>query len=188
MQGASPLASPGAEPMVRRKTERKRFPASNAARVQSPGTCMQGAASAASGLMQGCRGCAPHWDMDGRSCKCRLRLRRGDARGEAPCIRKLKNSPFPAGEGGRGGWGGKKVHQRQGEPATKKASPPADSGTARSAGDKEGTPPKNHSSASSSRKAVTKPRAAASSDASAKIRRRGSVPENRQITKELSAK
>ena len=49
-------------------------------------------------------------------------------------------------------------------------------------------PPKNHSSASSSRKAVTKPRAAASSDASAKIRRRGSVPENRQITKELSAK
>ena len=26
----------------------------------------------------------------------------GDARGEAPCIRKLKISPFPAGEGGRG--------------------------------------------------------------------------------------
>ena len=67
--------------------------------------------------------------------------------------------------------------------------PPADTTVARSAGNQPGKPPqKNHSSASSSRKAVTKPRAAASSDASAKIRRRGSVPENRQITKELSAK
>ncbi len=28
----------------------------------------------------------------------------GDARGEAPCIRKPKNSPFPAGRGS-GGWG-----------------------------------------------------------------------------------
>ena len=86
-------------------------------------------------------------------------------------------APFPGGEGGRG---------RQ---AAKKASrPPADTTVARSAGNQPGKPPKNHSSASSSRKAVTKPRAAASSDASAKIRRRGSVPENRQITKELSAK
>ena len=31
----------------------------------------------------------------------------GDARGEAPCIRKLKISPFPAGEGGRGDRGQK---------------------------------------------------------------------------------
>ena len=31
----------------------------------------------------------------------------GDARGAAPCIRKLKFSPFPTGEGGRGD-GGKK--------------------------------------------------------------------------------
>ena len=29
----------------------------------------------------------------------------GDARGEAPCIRKPKISPFPAEEGGWGGWG-----------------------------------------------------------------------------------
>ena len=29
----------------------------------------------------------------------------GDARGEAPCIRKPKISPFPVGEGGAGGWG-----------------------------------------------------------------------------------
>ena len=33
---------------------------------------------------------------------CRFRLRRGDARGKAPCTRKPKISPFPAGEGGRG--------------------------------------------------------------------------------------
>ena len=32
----------------------------------------------------------------------------GDARGEAPCIRKLRFSPFPGGEGGRGD-GGEKV-------------------------------------------------------------------------------
>ena len=39
---------------------------------------------------------------------CRFRLRRGDARGEAPCIRKLK-SPLPAGKSAlrarAGGWG-----------------------------------------------------------------------------------
>ena len=59
MQGASPLASPRAEPMVRRITERKRFPASGAARVQPPGTCMARLVSAASGLMPGCRGRSP---------------------------------------------------------------------------------------------------------------------------------
>ena len=54
---------------------------------------------------------------------CRLRLRREDARGEAPCIRKPKISPFPGGEGG---WGdrGKKENKRQGQPATKQASHP----------------------------------------------------------------
>ena len=31
----------------------------------------------------------------------------GDARGEAPCIRKLRVSPFPGGEGGRGDGGSK---------------------------------------------------------------------------------
>ena len=31
----------------------------------------------------------------------------GDARGEAPCIRKLKISPFPEGGRGAGGWGQK---------------------------------------------------------------------------------
>ena len=45
------------------------------------------------------------------SSPCRFRLRRGDARGGAPCIRKLKSPPFPLGralcergqgDGGRG--------------------------------------------------------------------------------------
>ena len=46
----------------------------------------------------------------------------GDARGAAPCIRKLKISPFPAGEGGRGD-GGKKEGKGRGQQAVKKASP-----------------------------------------------------------------
>ena len=33
----------------------------------------------------------------------------GDARGEAPCIRKQKISPFPTGEGGRGDGGRKEI-------------------------------------------------------------------------------
>ena len=37
----------------------------------------------------------------------------GDARGEAPCIRKLKISPFPPGRGGAGGWG-KEIHDAAG--------------------------------------------------------------------------
>ena len=73
MQGASPLASPRAEPMVRRITERKRFPASGAARVQPLGTCMARLVSAASGLMPGCRGRSPRRN-------------------------KLWISPFPGGE------------------------------------------------------------------------------------------
>ena len=55
-------------------------------------------------------GASPHCVFhSGRDYKCRLRLRRGDARGEAPCIRKLKISPFPGGEGGRGDGGKKKA-------------------------------------------------------------------------------
>ena len=51
----------------------------------------------------------------------------GDARGEAPCIRKPKNSPFPGGEersasAGRGDRG-KKFMMRQAQPATKTATP-----------------------------------------------------------------
>ena len=41
----------------------------------------------------------------------------------APCIRKLKFSPFPTGEGGRGD-GGNKPMTRQKYPATKAAATP----------------------------------------------------------------
>jgi len=41
-----------------------------------------------------------------RLSQCRFRLSPGDARGEAPCIRKLKIPPFPPGRG-LGGWGQK---------------------------------------------------------------------------------
>ena len=64
----------------------------------------------------------------------------GDARGEAPCIRKLKISPFPPGRGS-GGWGqqsklkagaagdkeGKpplRIPERQGQPTTQTVKPP----------------------------------------------------------------
>ena len=49
----------------------------------------------------------------------------GDARGEAPCIRKPKNSPFPPGRGtGDGGWGKNLVIWLV-NPATKKSSHPS---------------------------------------------------------------
>ena len=45
--------------MVCHKTERKRFPASDAARVQSPGTCSARSVSAAGGLTAGMQGAKP---------------------------------------------------------------------------------------------------------------------------------
>ena len=77
MQGASPLASPGAEPMVCCKPDRKQFPASGAARVQPPGTTAAKSISAANGLMPGCRGRSPRRN-------------------------KVIFSPFPAGRGSGG--------------------------------------------------------------------------------------
>ncbi len=49
----------------------------------------------------------PAGHLLGKFCKCRRRLNAGDARGEAPCIRKQKNLPLPTGKGG-GGMGAKK--------------------------------------------------------------------------------
>ena len=48
-----------------------------------------------------CRASPPAGHPQRRCSPCRFRLGRGDARGEAPCIRKLK-APFPTGRGGRG--------------------------------------------------------------------------------------
>ena len=97
MPGASPLASPRAEPMVRRITERKRFPASGAARVQPLGTCMARLVSAASGLMPGCRGRSPRRN-------------------------KLWISPFPLGRGLGGG--GQQSKLKAGLVGDKESTPP----------------------------------------------------------------
>ena len=66
----------------------------------------------------------------------------GDARGEAPCIRKPKNSPFPAGEGGRGdggriktkGGGGKRQGKHTPPPGTTAAGRAANAGSKPPAG------------------------------------------------------
>ena len=50
-----------------------------------------------------CAGC-----QHGKTCKCRAPSSPGDARGEAPCIRKPIISPFPGGEGG---WGDRGQNQ-----------------------------------------------------------------------------
>ena len=68
-------------------------------------------------------GQAPAGYLFRRVIPCCLRLRRGDARGGAPCIRKPKVSPFPGGEGGWGD-GGSKVSLRQGQGGDKEGKPP----------------------------------------------------------------
>ena len=88
-----------------------------------------------SGRDSQCRaGASPHCVFHrGRDYKCRLQLRRGDARGEAPCIRKLKNLPLPRRGRGAGGWG-LKIKLKAG-----------------AAGGKEGKPPFRHHSGRDSR-------------------------------------
>ena len=85
-------------------------------------------------------------DTRGRACpsghflrrlsQCRFRLSPGDARGEAPCIRKLKTPPSRR----EGGWGdgGRKASQKQGWQAARKARPPPGNGKARSASEAGG--------------------------------------------------
>ena len=69
----------------------------------------------------------------------------GDARGEAPCIRKLKISPFPGGEersaSAGGGMGATKQTKGRVGRRPKPPSPPADTTAARSAGDQPDKPP-----------------------------------------------
>ena len=68
-------------------------------------------------------GQAPAGYLPRRLNQCRPGSAPGDARGEAPCIRKLKTPPSPEGKGvGRDR--GKKALLRQANPATEKASPP----------------------------------------------------------------
>ena len=56
--------------------------------------------------------------------QCRKRSNPGDARGEAPCIRKLKFSPFPPGRG-VGGMGAEKQAKGRAERQPQPPSPPA---------------------------------------------------------------
>ena len=146
MQGASPLASPALNPLRHWlslplwKTQWGEFPLrhlfaqprgrgpSQTPKFLSPGPPLSLAAGFAHRepspfVFAENRGFSPPaWYLLGRFCKCRLWLSRGDARGEAPCIRKQKNSPFPPGRGA-GGWGQKRKLK------------------AGAAGDKEGKPP-----------------------------------------------
>ena len=78
-----------------------------------------------------------------RSSQCRVPSSPGDARGEAPCIRKLKVSPFPPGSGG-GGMGAVNQAKGRGDRRQRGQAPPVDSGMARSAGDQPGKPPAGH--------------------------------------------
>ena len=68
---------------------------------------------------------------------------RGDARGEAPCMKITLISPFPPGRGD-GGDGGSKASQRQGWQATNRASHPLGTANARRSGDLPDKPPAGH--------------------------------------------
>ena len=76
------------------------------------------------------------WDY-----KCRLRFSRGDARGEAPCIRKQKISPFPTGEGGWGDRGRKRQAKGGGGGRQRKQAPPSGTTVAEVASAAQGQAP-----------------------------------------------
>ena len=77
-----------------------------------------------------------------RSSQCRAPSSPGDARGEAPCIRKLKVSPFPLGRGS-GGWG-QKSKLKAGVAGGKEGKPPAGYRQRRSSRRGWGKPPAGH--------------------------------------------
>ena len=85
---------------------------------------------------------APSGHLLRRLSQCRFRLSPGDARGEAPCIRKLKTPPSRR----EGGWrdGGRKASQKQGWQATRKARPPPGNGKARSVSEAGGLFQESH--------------------------------------------
>ena len=103
------------------------LPAWLSALSPAPRSCLAGTPPSAAGYLLG------------RFYKCRFRFRRGDARGEAPCIRKLK-SPLPAGKSAlrarAGGWGQGGLSFPFGEGGQQSKL------KAESAGDKKGKPPR----------------------------------------------
>ena len=72
-------------------------------------------------------------------------------KGRSPLHMKSKNPPSPEGKGGGGMGAGNKAKGRVGRRQGRQAAP-ADSGTARSAGDKAGKPPCRHHSGKVSRR------------------------------------
>ena len=75
------------------------------------------------GVAGGKEGKPPQGTAKRRSSQCRVPSSPGDARGEAPCIRKTKISPFPPGRGA-GGWG-RQSKLKAGAAGDKKGKPPA---------------------------------------------------------------
>ena len=89
----------------------------------------------------------PSGHLLGRFCKCRRRSNAGDARGEAPCIRKQKNLPLPRRGRGAGGMGQENklkagLASDQNNRATQQGN-----AVAGQAGDKEGKPPQGTTAA-----------------------------------------
>ena len=79
----------------------------------------------------------------------------GDARGEAPCIKKTKNLPLPAGKGD----GGEKQAKGSVGRRQRRQAPPQGTVAAGRAGDQGGTPPTGHRQRSSSQcRAPSSPR------------------------------
>ena len=111
-----------------------------------PGSCTAGSAPGMQGqslLHRKTKIPFPAGLLRRRFSPCRFRLRRGDARGGAPCIRKLKISPFPGGEGGRGDGGKIKTKVRGGGRQERQAPPPG-AAPARRAGEAGASPPAGH--------------------------------------------
>ena len=133
MQGASPLASPRPEPARHLLSLPRGSGPSQTPKFLSPGPPLSLAAGTAHRESLPIGFAANHGFSP------------GDARGEAPCMKKPWSPPAPPGKG-VGGIGGRKVNQRQGWQARRKASPPAGAGTAGAAGGKEGKPPAGHHS------------------------------------------
>ena len=136
MQGASPLASPALDRLRHLQSLPSRYPAQREVHGLPPewqemlsfGQCRQPRRGGTGGEeLRRLRWSSPPGQVE----PVPPGFSPGDARGEAPCIRKLKISPFPPGRG-VGGWG---------QQSKLKAG---------LAGDKAGTPPVGDNSGRSS--------------------------------------
>ena len=100
---------------------------------------------------------APRWATPTQVQPAPLGFSPGDARGEAPCIRKLKISPFPGGEGGRGDRDRKTLIWQE-NPASKTAVPPLAWASPPVPMPRWASPPPGNANAGSARAARIQPR------------------------------